>query len=226
MNNVLVIVPVRAGSKGLPGKNIREFRGKALYLRAVEQGLQFSNRCIINTDIDEIISQSSCHPKGVELQVRPTHLGKDDTSITSVLVDAIERLKVKNTTIILLQATSPLRLPEDIKSTLDLYNEDRFPLVFSVTETNPAILKNGVLQNGEFTAVSKMDYLFQNRQKLPQTFKPNGAVYVFDAEWFLSNKGFSCPNAGAVVMPAERSLDVDSLKDFVEAERLFVELSS
>ena len=117
-----------------------------------------------------------------------------------------------------------MRLPQDIKRTLDLYREGRFSLVFTVTETNPAILKNGVLQNGEFTAVSKMDYLFQNRQNLPQTFKPNGAVYVFDSEWFLSNKGFVCPNIGAVIMPAARSMDVDSLEDFIEAERLFLEL--
>ena len=226
MNNVLVIVPVRAGSKGLPGKNIREFRGKALYMRAVEQGLQFSDRCIINTDIDEIISQSFCNPEGVETQVRPIQLGEDETTITSVLLDALGRLKVKNTTIILLQATSPLRLPDDIKRTLDLYRDGRFSLVFTVTETNPTILKNGVLKNGEFTPLSKCDYLFQNRQNLPQTFKPNGAVYVFDAEWFLSNKGFVCPDVGAVIMPAERSMDVDLLEDFVEAERLFVELSS
>jgi len=225
LNNILVIIPVRAGSKGLPGKNVRKFKGKELYMRAVEQGLQFSSRCIINTDIDEIISQSSFNPNGVETQRRPIKLGGDEITITSVLLDALGRLNVKNTTIILLQATSPLRLPVDIKRTLDLYLEDRFSLVFTVTETNSTILKNGTLTNGEFTTISKTDYLFQNRQKLPQTFKPNGAVYVFDAEWFLSNKGLNCPDVGAVIMPAERSMDVDTLEDFIEAERMFVELS-
>jgi len=221
MKKLLSIVPVRAGSKGLPGKNLREFAGQALYMRAVEQGLYFSARCIVNTDIDEIISQKSIHPAGMELQVRPINLADDDTSISSVLIDSIDKLKLKNTTILLLQATSPLRLFEDIKSALDLYAQGQFSLVFSVSETNPIILKNGFLNNGEFTPLSSMDYLFQNRQKLPQTYKPNGAVYVFDAEWFLSNKGFSCPNAGAVIMPNDRSLDVDSLEDFEKAESIF-----
>ena len=221
MKKLLSIVPVRAGSKGLPGKNLRKFGGQALYMRAVEQGLHFSDTCIVNTDIDEIISQESIHPPGMEVQVRPLDLANDDTSITSVLIDSIAKLNLKNTTILLLQATSPLRLIGDIKSALDLYALGQFSLVFSVSESNPIILKNGFLNNSEFTPLSSMDYLFQNRQTLPQTYKPNGAVYVFDAEWFLSNKGFSCPNTGAVIMPNNRSLDVDSLEDFEKAETFF-----
>jgi len=226
MNELIAIVPVRAGSKGLPSKNIRQFCGKALYFRAAKQGIEMANRCIVNTDIAEIIAANMPLPEGVELQSRASDLGGDDTPISSVLIDSLEKLKIRKGTILLLQATSPLRLNEDIQNAIDFYAKGEFPIVFTVNETNPIILKNGFLEDGRFSAVSKIDYLFQNRQVLPQTFKPNGAVYVFDAEWFMHNRGFNSVDAGAVVMPTERSLDVDTLDDFLKAEKVFQQFST
>ena len=93
-------------------------------------------------------------------------------------------------------------------------------MVFSVSETDPALLKSGFVEDNIFTPVSRMDYLFMNRQSLPKTYRPNGAVYVFDLAWFLANKSLIIDKAGVVVMPRERSVDIDTIEDFkyVEAQ--------
>ena len=76
------------------------------------------------------------------------------------------------------------------------------------------------MEGGRFVPVSDPAYCFTNRQHLPQVMKPNGAVYVFDRDWFLQNGGFETDRIGGVVMPAERSFDIDTEVDFLRPEEL------
>ena len=221
MKEIIAIIPVRAGSKGLPSKNTREFCGLPLFYRAAEQGLIFADRCIITTDIKSILENDLPLPDGVELQSRPAELSTDDTPMSSVILDALSKTRSSGVTVLLLQATSPLRSSQDIKASLDLFDSSEFPIVFTVSRSNPSVLKNGFLVDGKFSAISDSEFLFQNRQLLPQTYKPNGAVYVFDGDWFVERNGFNFETAGAIEMPEERSFDIDSLSDFLKAESAF-----
>jgi CMP-N,N'-diacetyllegionaminic acid synthase len=212
------IVPVRDGSKGLPGKNIRSFCGRPLYQHASMQGGAFANRCIVSTDIAEILG--SPVSQGFEVLTRSSELASDSASMDAVLLDICERMDL-NGPILLLQATSPLRTPEDIAQACELFLTSTYKLVMSVTSADSGFLKYGFLSNGGFSPVSKPEYCFSNRQNLPRLYRPNGAIYVFDAKWFRGNGSLATNAIGAFEMPLERSIDIDTLDDFKRAESVY-----
>ncbi len=212
------IVPVRAGSKGLPGKNLRPLAGVPLWHRAVEQARAAQAcRIVVSTDIPAIIEAD--HPEDVTIVARPAALGGDDTPMAPVLLHAIEAADVTGN-VVLLQCTSPLREVADIEAGLALYATLAFDLVMSVTEADRSVLKYGQVADGRFEALVDPAHSFMNRQSLPPVFRPNGAVYVFGADWFSRNGGFQSDRIGALQMPADRSGDIDTEEDFLRIEAL------
>ena len=219
IGSTVAFVPVRGGSKGLPGKNIRQLGGTALYLRAVNQGIRAVGSCLVSTDIEEVLNGPK--PNGCAILNKPDVLCGDDVPMDAVIHDVIEKLDLEDRTkIVILQATSPLRIDADVLAAIELYGRGQHELVLSVTNTSSEILKYGMLQGANYVPIVSSKYCFMNRQYLPNIFRPNGAIFVFSVGTFKNNKGLATENIGAIEMPPERSLDIDTLKDFnaVEAE--------
>ena len=213
----IAFVPVRSGSKGLPGKNIRPLVGVPLYARAVAQGIRILATCIVSTDITEILNSPT--PKGCHVLRRPAALCKDGVAMDAVIADAITQLALEdNVVILLLQATSPLRTDDDVLAVLEVHATGRYDLVLSVTASDSGILKYGTLDDNRFIPVANPEFCFTNRQSLPRVFRPNGAVYAFSVGAFRRNGGLATNNIGAVEMPASRSVDIDTIADFIEIE--------
>ena len=59
------------------------------------------------------------------------------------------------------------------------------------------------------------------RQDLPELFRTNGAVYVFNGGWFVENNGFTSNNIGVVEMPKENSLDIETQEDFDRVAQIY-----
>ena len=216
------LIPVRGGSKGFPGKNTREFAGQPLYRRSVDQAIRTVGSCIVTTDIHEILEAPEIPPECTLLR-RPTDLATDEAVMADVVHHAIENEhSLKDAVIVLLQATSPLRADADIHRALSLYSEAQHEIVMTVVEADPKLLKAGSISAGDFIPMSEPQYCFANRQTLPKVYEPNGAVYVFAATAFLESGGFPSKRIGAVIMPMDRSLDIDTELDYqlaVEALR-------
>ena len=212
MQKLIAVVPVRAGSKGFPGKNTQILEGTPLYLRAALQGARTTGRSLISTDIDEILQSEP--PAHIEASRRPDQLSADYTPMESVVAHVIESERLHEYAIVLLQATSPLRRDSDILQAIELYNSGCHDLVMSVVKKDKGILKYGTLEDGCFKAVRDPSYCFQNRQQLPEVYAPNGAIYVFSASKFLENNCFPTSNIGVVFMSDSDSLDIDTEKDF------------
>ncbi len=217
--NWTAVIPLRAGSKGLPRKNIRDLAGKPLYRHAVDSALAAgASSVFVTTDIPEVLTAEM--PAGVSLVHRPSELCGDLTPMESVLLHTLEKNSVIGP-IVLLQATSPLRQIEDIHEALDQLSDGGFDMVMSVTEADRGILKWGQLgNNGCFIPISHIEHCFSNRQSLPSVYRPNGAIYAMQAEWFVANKGFSTQSIGTILMAADRSHDIDTLEDFEFCESL------
>lgn len=214
---LIVLIPVRAGSKGLPGKNIRPLAGKPLYRHAVDQGLAAgAELCLISTDIPEILATDQ--GPGVQVLPRPADLAGDRVAMDPVLLHALRAGFAGPARVVLLQATSPLRQVADIRAAVEVHKRGGFDLVMSVTPAPATILKYGMADGDRFIPVARPDYCFMNRQALPPVFRPNGAVYVFSADWLRANGGLATDSIGMVEMPAERSLDIDGPEDFARAE--------
>lgn len=210
------VIPLRAGSKGLPSKNIRPLAGKPLYRHAVDQALQAgAQRVVITTDIPEVLWAEL--PTQVTLVERPAELAGDTVPMAPVLQHALQTADCRGT-VVLLQATSPLRLCSDIEAALAVFAGGYFELVMSVTSADRGVLKWGTLRGNRFQPLSSPEHCFANRQSLPPVVRPNGALYVLNAERFVASGSFVSERIGVVDMPVERSLDIDSLADFERCE--------
>lgn len=214
---LVAIVPVRSGSKGLAGKNLKPLAGVPLWERAATHGLEAGAEVIVTTDSAEILGKGA--RAGVSLVERPAELATDATPMDPVMMHVLALIEGQ-ARIVLLQPTSPLRVRADIEACVALHKTGRFDLVKTLTSTDAGILKYGTMDDGRFVPVSDPAYCFTNRQHLPPVMKPNGAVYVFNKDWFLQNGGFATDRIGGVIMPAERSFDIDTAADFARAEAL------
>lgn len=222
--NFTVIIPLRAGSKGMPNKNITELDGKPLYMHAVDLANKSGAlRIIITTDIDEVFHKEfSSH---IEVIARPENLCNDSATMSPVLVHAIEKAKVTGV-VVLLQPTSPLRSLEDLMNCLDLFERNGSDVVLTLALSDSSVLKWGQLtDDGLFHPFGGGNYLFNNRQSLPSVYKPNGAIYVFSAEWLIFHKNLSSAKTiSGVLMPSSRSHDIDTLDDFTLCQELLMNL--
>jgi CMP-N,N'-diacetyllegionaminic acid synthase len=218
-NDYVAFVPIRGGSKGLENKNIKHFAGLPLYEHAVRQGLRVCSRCVVSTDIESVLNADITDARLIHR--RPANLATDNAPMDVVLRDGIESLALAGRSIVLLQATSPLRNDDIIEGAIACHRTGAHDLVLSATLDDRSILKSGMIEDGKFLPVSKPEYCFSNRQSLPDIYRPNGAVFVFSADWFLANGGLATDKIGAVTMPAAQSYDIDTQDDFTRAEALF-----
>lgn len=213
------VIPLRGGSKGLPGKNTRLLAGKPLYRHAIDLALAAgASRVLISTDIREVLTAELPHT--VQALQRPCELCGDTVPMAPVLVHALQTAQVQGP-VVLLQATSPLRQVADVQVALQRLATCAFDLVMSVTDAERSVLKWGQVQpDGRFVPLSSPEHCFANRQSLPPVYKPNGAVYAMNASWFIEQNSFVTERIGTVVMPPERSHDIDNLSDFELCESL------
>lgn len=233
---ILFIIPARGGSKGIPHKNVREFCGKPLIAHSVEQALEFSspeNICV-STD-DPAIALAAEKAGAVIPFSRPEHLASDTASSRDVMLHALDfynKLAAEThhrlyDTIVLLQPTSPLRCYDDIKNTIDAYSlalsSGKNPdMAVSVTEANANPYYDIFeTDNRGFLHISKGNGKFTRRQDAPKVWQYNGAVYVINADSLINDNMSDFQNIVPVVMPRDRSVDLDSETDWIIAETLF-----
>lgn len=227
MVKVLAIIPARGGSKGVPRKNIRVLAGKPLIAWTIEMALVCSivDRVIVSTDDIEIANVAREYGAKVPF-IRPARLAQDTSPDLPVCQYALNWLADNEDyfpdIVVWLRPTAPLRIVQDVETATQLLIETGADSVRSVSlvEHHPYWMKrlnddrlmpfvNGIDENK-----------YYRRQLLPPVYRLNGAV---DVAWrkTVMEKGFLYGgDMRGYVMPAERSIDLDSELDFVLAEFL------
>jgi CMP-N-acetylneuraminic acid synthetase len=208
-------VPARAGSVGVKNKNLRMINGRSLIQRAVDLGLSLNFRVVVTTNIKKPLPND--YERHVQIYRRAEDLCSNKSDMTPVIKDVINNLKLKGV-IVLLQPTSPLRTVSQLSDVLEMYFTLNPTLCLSATLNDSVILKNLIKKENKFLPISRNEYLFQNRQTLPEVFRPNGAFFIFDATDFNIN-GFNLKNIAVFEMDEITSLDIDNEKDFERAEK-------
>ena len=214
---VVAIVPARGGSKGVPGKNLREVAGVSLLHRALHTTIacQYVDAVVVSSD-DDAILEHAAQVSGVLTLLRPSELATDASSMAPV-VDHV--LSIHDADIVvLLQPTSPLPEVQHIDGGLRKFVDIGADSLVSVcpTRTSPywmyRLADNERLQS----VLPKLDAA--TRQELPETYQVNGALYIVGTSWFTKHHIFVDEQTIAYVMPAERSIDVDTPEDLIVAE--------
>lgn len=227
---VLVHVPARGGSKGLPGKNLRQIGGRSLVARAVDVGRAFlsstgiAGLVLVDTDDERIAAEARQAGAAVPF-LRPAALAQDATPTLDTVLHAIDRLKESGTeieTLVLLQPTSPLRTVEDVLACWAVFDPQLHPSVVSVVAVgHPPELTLRLRADGRVQWAFGAPPAGVRRQDLPASFRPNGAVYIDGVEFLRRERNFVVEGVTVgVPMPAERSVDVDDALDLAVAEAL------
>ncbi|MCG2775786.1 MAG: acylneuraminate cytidylyltransferase family protein [Desulfobacterales bacterium] len=224
--SVLAIIPARGGSKGLPGKNVRELCGKPLIAWSIEQalGCGIIDRVVVSTDDDQIADVAKTYGAEVPF-IRPVELASDMASIIDVIfhtIDWFEKYEdYQPAYILLLQPTSPLRISEDIDNAIELLFARKAQTIVSVCETEHHPYGANMLPaDGNMRDFLRPEVINKNRQELPTFYRINGAIYLAYRDYLKTRKTFFGNDTYAYVMPRERSIDIDSKVDFEFAEYL------
>lgn len=218
---VLAVIAARGGSKGLPRKNILPLAGKPLIAWSIECASQskYIDRCIISTDDQEIANIAKEWGGDVPF-LRPAELARDDTPGILPVMHAVENIGGYDL-VVLLQPTSPLRTPSDIDGCLKTMTDANAPACVSVTpaEQSPFWMYM-ITEKGTLKPVLDGADRDVPRQRLPDVYVLNGAVYAAEIEWLKETRSFLTGETAAYVMPRERSVDIDTLDDFRMAEMM------
>ena len=223
---VLGLVPARAGSKGIPNKNLRELAGKPLLAYTVEAATASGSidRLILSTDSEAIAEQG--RSLGLEVPfMRPAELAKDDTPMLDVAQHAVAELETLDWRVdimVLLQPTSPLRRPERIQEAVQVLKSREYDSVVSVVQIPDlfAPQKAMRIQNGLLRFWSADGETITRRQQAEPTFAREGTIYACWRDVLMINGSFYSNRCLPLVLPPEEALSLDIPKDWEKAEAL------
>jgi CMP-N,N'-diacetyllegionaminic acid synthase len=221
---VVAVIPARGGSKSIPKKNIVPLGGRPLIAWSIEvaQRTPAVDRILVSTDDGEI--ERIATGLGAEVYRRPAALSTDDALVIDALRDLVRTLNSEGeqaAILVLLEPTCPLRSVDDVAQCIDLVSEGwDSAATFRSAELHPHRAWRIVEGAPEPFIDGAVPWL--PRQRLPEAYQLNGAVYVVRTEDLLDESaiGLLFGRTAAVVMPAERSVDIDTAHDLLVAEAL------
>jgi len=221
---IMAIIPARGGSKGLPRKNVRPLNGKPLIYYTIReaQKSKFLERIVVSTEDQEIAELAKSY--GAEVITRPAYLAMDDTLSLPVFQHAIRYLEdVDNSyhdVIVILQPTSPLITAADIDGAISKYLQTGCSSVVSICKTEHPPHWMYTLKGDILKSIIEGGEKVTRRQDTPEVYRLNGAISVTHRDSIMKQNRIITDDTRAFIMPAERSVDIDTEIDLILAEVL------
>ncbi len=225
--SVIGIIPARQGSKGLPGKNIKQICGKPLIAWSIESGTRskYIDTIVVSTDSKKIADIAKRFDANVPF-IRPKELATDETNTIDVVLHALNHYEVnlnqKFEYIVLLEPTSPIRQSNDIDlmlEKLDNLSED-FDAIVSLGKVHehPSIMKTINLQKVESYIGNHTNPT--RRQDFPPVFYPFGVAYICKVKVLLAQKTFYPERTTHYIIQRKQCIEIDDECDFLAAEAI------
>lgn len=227
---VLGIITARGGSKSIPGKNLKLLGGRPLLDYTIDAANDTPlDRLILSTEDQKIAD--AARALGCEVPfMRPAELARDETPHLPVIQHAatwmLEHQNYKADIVLTLQPTSPLRSAADIAAALRMLELSDADSVVSVNEVSAHAHPMRMLRVDDtghavlFATGQPVRKRINRRQDLPKAWVMNGAIYACRTEvLFAAEPSLYGDRVVAYPMPIERSISIDTLEDWAEAER-------
>lgn len=215
--NILAVIPVRGGSKGIPRKNVRLMNGKPLLMYSVEnaQGCEYITDLAITTDDEEIISIAKMNH--IEYVERSSALAADHVTLDPVVYDAVlqmeKRHRIRYDIVITLQATSPLMTNETLNNALKDFLAGNADTCISVVNRPHLSWK----KEGDSIVPAFEKRL--NRQMLPANYSETGAFFISRRENITENNRIG-KKVSVYEVPEQEATDIDSINDWQMCESI------
>jgi CMP-N,N'-diacetyllegionaminic acid synthase len=216
------IIPARGGSKGVPGKNLRNLGGKPLVAHSITSALASGVFEQIHVTTEDAEIARVARELGAVVIDRPTELAGDLTLMPPVIDHALTWYESRHGVpdhIFLLQPTSPFRSAEDIETAAQVLagDADSVMAVFEPEDPPHWALRSG--DHGYLVPDSPLALYLARRQDLPKTYF-DGPLYAIETSAFRRYRRFLTDRTRFFVVPSLRALDIDSEFDFRFAEFL------
>lgn len=226
-NRILVVIPARGGSKGIPRKNIRLLGGKPLISHTIEMGLEskYVDELVVTTDDDEI--SFVAEKFGAKTIKRDGKLAEDSIPLDPVIYDATlqqeGKINENYDIVITVQPTSPLlktkTLDLAIERLIDSWDNENENEQY---DTIIAVVDDRHLSWGYDEEAEKYYPLYEerlNRQYLPKAYKETGSIFASKREFVTENSRLG-NNIGLIEISKQESIDIDNYEDWWVAERI------
>lgn len=220
MKSKIAVIPARSGSTRLKDKNIYPIKGKPLIRWSVESVLQSGqfDRVIVSTDGDHIFEAVSDLP--VERHKRPREHATVKATALNAMLDLMNSIEPSDLFAYFLP-TCPFVSSDDIKSGVELLQHDDVDFVVSMTEIPETIQLACNMKNGWVMPIfDNLECGMTNSKFIKKYHKPSGAFYMGKWGKILEHKNFFKGNVKGVVMPSERSVDINNIDDIYVAESI------
>ncbi len=220
MTSTLCVIPARGGSKGIPRKNLADCGGKPLMVWTIEQALAVDGLdVVVSTEDDEIAAVAAAHGAGVI--TRPPELAEDTTATEPVVEHAIAvrtAADARPDRVMLLQATSPVRLPGTVARALAELDTSGADSLVGVVAQAPFLwwATDPPTADYDVTARPRRQDLTPERLRYRET----GSLYVTRTEVYLQQHNRLGGRIHLFVMHEAEGVDIDTPHDLEVAAHL------
>ena len=144
-----ILIPARAGSKGIKNKNMTILNGKPLIFYTIQEALKVFPKESIYTSSDSTSILDYAKSLGVNAILRPESLATDESTSSEVIKHFISEIKDDSDdfTILYLQPTSPLRNSNHINEALKIFELNDCKSLISVSKSKQLPSKTFHLRN-------------------------------------------------------------------------------
>ena len=215
---ILSIIPCRAGSVGLPGKNFKDFYGRPLFFWSLDASIKskYVDLTAVSTNDQNVQGRMygymhSNIKSNLKCMWRPEELCSGTSKSEETLIHVSKELKNQYDIIIMLQATSPIRTNNLLDKCIEEFIEEKSDSLLTVGKDNPFIWK---IINGK--PVASYDYKNRPmRQEISEwIYKDDGNIYIVKKDILLKEK---CRIGGKISLfesDSFQTLQIDTNKDF------------
>lgn len=218
----LAIIPARGGSKRIPRKNLKPFRGKPIIAWSIEAALQSGlfKTVMVSTDDAEIAETALAYGACVPFY-RSAENADDHTPVEAVLAEVLLRYHEQGerfAAAACLYPTAPLIRIEDLRAGRGLLDESGADVIVPVA-TFPAPIWRSFSKNDN----GHLDWNFPEHrltrsQDLAEAYHDAGQWYWFDVDSFLKRGTLLAGRMVPFILPAQRVQDIDTDEDWAVCE--------
>lgn len=225
MKSVLFVIAARGGSKGVPRKNIKKIGDIPLiaYKINAAKKVSLSKRIIVSTDDEEIAEVALSYGAEVPF-LRPQELATDTASSVDVVEHVLKWVSKNDDKsydyVCLLEPSSPFATADDLEKALKLIISKDADTLLGMKEVDVSskyihtLDSNGGLSEF-YNALKTMKSV--RRQDQEKEYTMNGCMYIARVDYFLQTKSFHSEKSLPYIMPPEKSIEIDSMNDYMYA---------
>lgn len=221
----ICVIPARGGSKRIPRKNIKEFKGKPVIAYPIQAALDSGlfEEVVVTTDDDEIAEVAKKYGASVPFK-RPEALSGDHVATAPVLIHAIEWFEQQGhevTEMTNIYPANPFITSELLVEAAEYWKSQQTDYCFAVSEFESAPQRALTMNASGRVEALYPEFTKTRTQDLPRTFYNAGMFYFTKAQVFKKGVPMHSEAASPFFLPRHMAHDIDTEADWVYAETIY-----